>query len=80
MRARFRERIAERIDGAAAATVTIEGPPGELMFCVRPLGRRRLYVLPLRRVARGVVYDVVRAELVRQVRTPVGRIKRGGRR
>jgi hypothetical protein len=67
-RVRFRERIATRVDGAASATVTIEGPPGELMFCVRPMRRRRLYVLPLNVVARGVVYDVVRAELVRQVK------------
>lgn len=66
-RARFRQRIAERLDGAAAATVEIVGQPGALMFSVRPLRRRRVYELPLITVARGVVYDVVRSELVRQV-------------
>ena len=67
IRARFRQRIAERLDGAAAATVEISGQPGALMFSVRPLGRRRVYELPLVAVARGVVYDVVRAELRRDV-------------
>lgn len=67
-RARFRQRIAERLDGAGAATVEIVGPPGALMFSVRPLRRRRVYELPLITVARNVIYDVVRAELRQQVR------------
>ena len=67
MRARFRQRIAERLDGAAAVTVEIAGRPDALMFRVRPLRRRRVYELPLIAVARGVLYDVVRAELGRKV-------------
>jgi hypothetical protein len=60
-----RERQAARFkilgpfDGAPSATVTIAGG----LFTVRPFGRRRVYELRLADVARGVLYDVVKAEL-----------------
>lgn len=62
IRARVRVRIAGRFDGAAAATVTITGGADPLLE-VRPLRRRRSFALPLEVVARGVIFDVVRAEL-----------------
>lgn len=55
--ARF--KVSEAIDGAPSATVTIAGG----LFTVRPFGRRRVYELRLADVARGVLFDVVKAEL-----------------
>lgn len=69
-RAFRRERQAARFkvlgpfDGAPSATVTIAGG----LFIVRPFGRRRVYELRLADVARGVLYDVVKAELERAAR------------
>jgi hypothetical protein len=73
-RARFRGRVAGRFDGEAAATVVISGGP-DPMFSVRPLRRRRVYELPLSAVARGVLYDVVRAELARTPHSKVRRLR-----
>jgi hypothetical protein len=72
IRARARIRIAGRFDGAAAATVTITAGPEPLLE-VRPLGRRRSFSLPLAVVARGVIFDVVRAELRATQRDARGR-------
>lgn len=58
----MRVRLAGRFDGADAATVTITAGPAPLIE-VRPLRRRRAFTLPLVDVARGVIFDVVRAEL-----------------
>lgn len=55
--ARF--KVSGPIDGAPSATVTIAGG----LFIVRPFGRRRVYELRLADVARGVLFDVVKAEL-----------------
>jgi len=48
----------ENFDGVAVATVVIEGP----LIRVRPLRRRREYVLPLAHVALSVIWQVTRAE------------------
>jgi hypothetical protein len=72
IRARFRQKVPGRFDGAPSATVEISAGP-DPTFSVRPLGRRRVYELPLSVIARGVIYDVVRAELAR---TPSGRGRR----
>jgi hypothetical protein len=58
----MRARLVGRFDGAAAATVTITAGPDPLLE-VRPLRRHRSFSLPLAVVARGVIFDVVRAEL-----------------
>lgn len=61
----YRERLPARFqasaqfEGLRSATVTI----AESLFIVRPRGRRRVYELRLTDVARGVLYDVVKAEL-----------------
>lgn len=68
IRARLRMRLVGRFDGAAAATVTITGGLEPLVM-VRPLHRRRAFTLPLVDVARGVIYDVTRAELALKRRT-----------
>lgn len=72
IRARARVRVAGRFDGAAAATVTITGG-AEPLVMVRPLRRRRSFTLPLVDVARGVIFDVTRAELAQKRRTARGR-------
>jgi hypothetical protein len=63
MNARF--RIVGRLDHAArvqAGTVTISRTSGT--FAVRPLRRRREYVLPLATVAEMVCQRLIRAELL----------------
>jgi hypothetical protein len=72
IRARARVRILGRFDGAAAATVTITGG-AEPLIMVRPLRRRRSFTLPLVDVARGVIFDVTRAELTQKRRAVKGR-------
>jgi hypothetical protein len=72
IRARMKVRLAGRFDGAAAATITITGGPDPLVE-VRPLRRRRSFALPLVDVARGVIFDVVRAELRARRRESRGR-------
>lgn len=52
-----------RYDGSIGATVTIEAlPAGEWLFSVRPSRRRKSFTALLSSVARGVVYDVSKAE------------------
>lgn len=68
-RARARVRVVGRFDGAHTATVTIEiAGGGEWLFSVRPYRRRRAYTLPLEAVARGVIFDVTRAEIAARAR------------
>lgn len=55
--ARF--KIAGQFDGVPSATVTI----ADGLFIVRPFGRRRVYELRLADVARGVLYEVIKAEV-----------------
>lgn len=55
--ARF--KVKGQFDGAPSATITI----ADGLFIVRPFGRRRVYELRLADVARGVLYDVIKAEL-----------------
>lgn len=54
-------KIEGRFDGALGATVTIDRGVG--LFSVRPLRRKREYVLPLRDVALMVLTSVVKADL-----------------
>jgi len=57
-------RITGRFDGATEATVTIEyHGPSTAFIRVRPLRRRRAFELSLADVARGVVYDITKAEI-----------------
>ena len=58
-RARARVRVFGRFDGTDGATVTIT----DQLFTVRPSRRRRSFTLLLADVARGVIFDVTRAEL-----------------
>lgn len=60
-RARF--KLAGKFDGTPGATVVIEQEGDYALFRVRPARRRREFVLQLSDVARGVIFDVVRAEL-----------------
>ena len=60
--ARF--KVAGQFDGVPSATVTI----ADGLFTVRPFGRRRVYELKLSDVARGVLFDVIKAELAARVR------------
>lgn len=60
--ARF--KVAGQFDGVPSATVTI----ADGLFTVRPFGRRRVYELRLADVARGVLYDVIKAELAARAR------------
>lgn len=60
--ARF--RVKGQFDGVPSATITI----ADGLFIVRPLGRRRVYELRLADVARGVLYDVIKAELAARAR------------
>jgi len=53
-------RVVGRIDGAQAATVTIDCQAG--LISVRPLRRRREYVVPLQSVVRHIVAVVCRSE------------------
>jgi hypothetical protein len=72
IRARARVRVAGRFDGAQSATVTITGGPEPLVM-VRPLRRHRSFTLPLVDVARGVIFDVTRAEIAEKRRAARGR-------
>jgi len=74
---RVHVRIVGRLDLARPqdGTVTIERDAG--LFGVRPLRRRREYVLPLSTVAEMVVARVVKAELAE--RMAAKRRRRGGR-
>jgi len=60
--ARF--KVSGQFDGVPSATVTI----ADGLFIVRPFGRRRVYELRLADVARGVLYDVIKAELAARAR------------
>ena len=76
MNCRF--RVIGRLDAASriqAGTVTISRTA--LMFAVRPLRRRRDYVLPLATVAEIVTQRIIKAELVE--RRLAKRHKRGKR-
>ena len=66
-------RVVGRIDGAQAATVTIDCQAG--LISVRPLRRRREYTVPLDSVVRHIVASVVRSELAdkKRKRTQVRR-------
>ena len=66
-------RVVGRIDGAQAATVTIDCQAG--LISVRPLRRRREYTVPLDSVVRHIVASVVRSELAdkKRKRTKVRR-------
>ena len=66
MRARAKVKIAGRFDGAGSATVRITLSPD--LIAVRPYRRQRWYELPLEYVARGIIYDVVKAELAQRRR------------
>lgn len=59
-RARFKVAWTTRLDGAREATVTIDRD--RMLFAVRPLRRRREYVLPLAAVAEMVVWRLVNLE------------------
>jgi hypothetical protein len=60
--ARF--KVAGQFDGVPSATVTI----ADGLFIVRPFGRRRVYELRLTDVARGVLYEVIKAEVAARAR------------
>jgi hypothetical protein len=60
--ARF--KVSGQFDGVPSATVTI----ADGLFIVRPFGRRRVYELRLADVARGVLFDVIKAELAARAR------------
>lgn len=60
--ARF--KVAGQFDGVPSATVTI----ADGLFIVRPFGRRRVYELRLADVARGVLYEVIKAEVAARAR------------
>ena len=64
MRARAKVKIAGRFDGAGSATVRITLNPD--LIAVRPYRRQRWYELSLERVARGIIYDVVKAEVAQR--------------
>lgn len=66
MRAKFRVQWPRPLDGANAATVIIDRARG--LFAVRPLRRRREYVLPLATVAEWCVWSVARVELREKVK------------
>ena len=55
-----RFRIEGRMDGSNGGTVTIDR--GAMLFSVRPLRRKREYVLPLKDVAEMVLWRIVKAE------------------
>lgn len=59
-RARFPVTWPAPIDGTHRGTVTVDRSRG--LFCVRPLRRRREYVLPLGTVAALVVWRLVGLE------------------
>lgn len=63
-RARARIRVAGRFDGTEGATITIT----DQLFSVRPTRRHRSFTLLLADVARGVIFDVTRAELAQRRR------------
>ncbi len=65
--------MAGQFDGAPSATITI----ADGLFIVRPFGRRRVYELKLAAVARGVLHDVITAELA--ARSRAKRNKKGRR-
>lgn len=75
MRARAKIRIAGRFDGARSATVRITVNPD--LIAVRPYRRHRWYELPLDHVARGIIFDVVKAEV--KLRRSSARGARGAR-
>lgn len=58
--ARFRVAFPRPLDGVSEATVTIDRT--RQLFAVRPLRRRREYVLPLAAVAEWTVWGVAKAE------------------
>lgn len=66
-------RVVGRIDGAQAATVTIDCQAG--LISVRPLRRHREYTVPLHSVVQHIVASVARAELAdkKRKRTKVRR-------
>ena len=61
MRARF--RVLGRLDGTRVQEGTVSITRDSGLISVRPLGRRREYVLPLSTVAEMIVARVVRAEV-----------------
>lgn len=61
--ARCRFRILGRLDLSRPQEGTVTVERGALLFGVRPLRRRREYVLPLATVAEMVVSRVIKAEL-----------------
>lgn len=76
MNSRF--RIIGRLDNASRiqdGTVTISRSSGT--FSVRPLRRRREYVLPLSTVAEIVCQRILRAELAERKAAERARTKRG---
>jgi hypothetical protein len=64
-----------RFDGQAEATVTIANG----LFTVRPKGRRRVFELSLADVARGVIFDVVKAERMEKLIARRARRRKGDR-
>ena len=71
MRARAKVVIPGRFDGARSATVRITLNPD--LIAVRPFRRRRWFELPLEHVARGIIFDVVKAEMKAKKKSRVDR-------
>lgn len=60
MRVRAKIRLMGRFDGASSCTVTISLNPN--LISVRPHRRHRSYEMLLEDVAKGIIFDVVKAE------------------
>lgn len=75
---RCRFRIVGRLDLSRAQEGTVTIDRNALLFGVRPLRRRREFVLPLATVAEIVVARVIKAELAERLATR-RRARRGRR-